>query len=333
MSAALGLTEEQIAMRRTGIGGSDIPAILGVDPYRGPWNVFAEKLGIAEPVDNRFTNWGKRLERAIAGEYEDRNAAELRPGKTTRHPARAWHLATPDFMCSTSSRHAEPHWGLEIKNKGFYQSAKWGEDGADETTVPEEVRVQCAWGMAVFDLDRWDAATLIGGNDYRQYRLARDLELEGLLVEVGEQFWRDHVLKKEPPPYDGSECAWAHLATRFRPTAKALDAGAEVHELGAAIRAARQLIDAATEGKELHEQRLVAMLIEAGATFTDGGDFRYTVGERKGGPAWKAVAAALAERYKVSPKDLEALAAQHRGPTQMVGRWTDRLVKKETTTP
>ena len=32
--------------RRTGIGGSDVPAILGISPYGSPYSVWADKLGL-----------------------------------------------------------------------------------------------------------------------------------------------------------------------------------------------------------------------------------------------------------------------------------------------
>jgi hypothetical protein len=35
---ALGLTQQQHDTRRRGLGGSDIAAVLGLDPYRGPWD-------------------------------------------------------------------------------------------------------------------------------------------------------------------------------------------------------------------------------------------------------------------------------------------------------
>ena len=37
--------DEWLALRRTGIGGSDAGAIMGVSPYKGAFSVWADKHG------------------------------------------------------------------------------------------------------------------------------------------------------------------------------------------------------------------------------------------------------------------------------------------------
>lgn len=49
--------------RRLGLGGSDMAAVMGVDKYRTPLQVFLQKTGILKDSDQtRFTYWGNRLE-------------------------------------------------------------------------------------------------------------------------------------------------------------------------------------------------------------------------------------------------------------------------------
>jgi predicted phage-related endonuclease len=40
----MSLTPEQIAIRRTRIGSSEVGAILGIDPYKSAYDVWTEKM-------------------------------------------------------------------------------------------------------------------------------------------------------------------------------------------------------------------------------------------------------------------------------------------------
>ena len=42
--------EEWLALRRKGIGGSDHAAIVGLDRYRSPFDVYADKLGLKPEI-------------------------------------------------------------------------------------------------------------------------------------------------------------------------------------------------------------------------------------------------------------------------------------------
>ena len=55
------LTQEQQARRLSGLGASEVPAVLGLDPYRSPLDVYLEKTGVLPPFEgNNFTEWGNR---------------------------------------------------------------------------------------------------------------------------------------------------------------------------------------------------------------------------------------------------------------------------------
>lgn len=334
MTEQLGLTEEQLRERRTGIGGSDIAAVLGVDPYRTRWHVFADKLGLRErQEETRFTHWGKRLERVIADEYAERHTVFLETSTTLRHPKRPWHIVTPDRLVRRLTPagpwEKEPSRGLEIKNKGFFQAKHWGEDDVEDS-IPDEVQAQCHWSMALTELPRWDVAALLGGNDYRDYTITRDVDFEGSMLEVAEQFWRDHVMKQVPPDLDGSGPAWEYLQRRLPTMKRDIDADDKAEELVRAIRAAKNLLDAAEQGKNERTQELAGLLVAAGATGMVGSSWRFSVGNRIGNPSWKTIAELLATRAGVTADDLALLVEQHRSATIIVPRFTDRLKKGKT---
>jgi putative phage-type endonuclease len=259
------LTPEQLEIRKTGIGSSEIAAICGLDPYRRAIDVWAEKLGLTPPFEgNRFTKWGQRLEAPIADQYaEDRSVVLVQVG-TLRHPKHAFMVDTPDRIAlrSGTSTADRENWErvVEIKNVSARLAGKWGHDD----DVPEEKLVQCAWHMAVTDLDRCDLAALIGGNDDRCHTLHRDRELEERLIDAGARFWTDHVLSREPPAIDGSD-SWASFLKRQFPREQGemLPADPTTERLARRVAALRRAAKTIEERKQLHENQLKAALGDA----------------------------------------------------------------------
>ena len=65
------LTEEQLRMRQTGIGGTDAAAIMGLNKYKSALDVYHEKIAdeiiIKEP--NQYMQWGTAVEEPIRWLY------------------------------------------------------------------------------------------------------------------------------------------------------------------------------------------------------------------------------------------------------------------------
>ena len=61
--------ESWLEARRKGIGGSDISAIAGVNPFKSAIDVFLEKTGRVRFPENKNMRWGKILEDPVAKEY------------------------------------------------------------------------------------------------------------------------------------------------------------------------------------------------------------------------------------------------------------------------
>ena len=67
-----GLTDAQRAARRHGLGGSDVAAVLGLDPWRSPLDVYVDKVEGSQRTENAPMQWGNRLEAPIADAYAER---------------------------------------------------------------------------------------------------------------------------------------------------------------------------------------------------------------------------------------------------------------------
>lgn len=286
------LSPEQLALRQKGLGGSEIAAVAGIHPYRTKLDVYLEKIGLRELVENRYTEWGNRLEHALGLAYADRlqtgDVVMLDQPGTIVMKAHPWVLATPDF---TLRNDPEPR-GLECKVRGVYDSHRWGPDGTDQ--VPDEVAAQCHWGMLVTGFTRWDVAVLLGGNDFRVYTLHYDPEIAKHLLNLGHAFWFEHVVAEKPPTLDGSKSA-QHFVKRLFPMHDdaMLSADPELDAMVDELRQARGRRMAAEAMELMWQARIKAQIgVHSGIM---GRDYKITWKNTKGSERvnWEMVARGL----------------------------------------
>lgn len=259
----LGLTDEQRATRATGIGSSEIGALIGIDPFKDEIDVFTEKVHpLPEPEEpSEWQEWGHIMEPAIGQVYCNRTGATIMrpdPG-TLRHKVHSFAVSSPDFI---RIRESIGERIVEIKNVGTHNREAWGDPGTDD--VPEHILVQCQWHMGVWGAPLTDLVPLIGGSDFRIYTIAFEPSLfEGLLT-VAERFMVDHVAKGVPPPLSGSESSGRYLARRFPlNNGTMLPRNPDAEALLQALKLRREMKKAMEDGEELLKNQLKAMIGDA----------------------------------------------------------------------
>jgi len=188
------------AARAHGIGGSEIAAVLGLSPWESRFSLYHRKAGAIGPVDETpEMEWGKRLEDAVASKFLDEHrgrlgSAEWGSGATFRHPDRPWQIANPDRVLVNGQTAPELCAVLEVKTSPMGDG--WGEAGTDQ--VPPHVRCQVLWYLDTLGLDVGHIAVLIGGHDYREYRIWRDPAECVELRDAAEQFMADLAARRRP---------------------------------------------------------------------------------------------------------------------------------------
>jgi putative phage-type endonuclease len=253
-------------VRRSFLGGSDAAAALGLDPYRSPVELWLDKLGRGEPFDgNQATEWGNRLESAIAGWVEDHHPSWtiVDPmGATWRHPERAWQACTPDRFVHDPDR----GWGnLQIKTAGRHTAEVWRDGDA-----PDQYRVQVAHEMAVLGL-AWSALVcLVEGREPHVVIQDRDLDLEAWLVDGETRFW-SHVTEGSEPPLLGHPAEASDLARVWVPVADAaVDLSPEAADALALYRASKAEIDRIEKHASRSRAIVEAEMGEATLALVDG---------------------------------------------------------------
>lgn len=200
--------EQFLADRRTGIGGSDIAAILGISPWSTPRDVWASKLGkIADKEETQAMYWGNVLEDVVAKEFSKRTGYKIQKhNRLVRHNEYPFLIANVDRLIITDPKKKPATKDgkivtkalLECKTVSQYASAEWGDDGTED--IPEYYKSQCYWYMLVTGADVVYLAALIGGSDFRIYIINRNEQIINYLKETGIEFWNEYVATETMPP-------------------------------------------------------------------------------------------------------------------------------------
>ena len=202
------LRDEWLAIRAQGIGSSDAAAAIGLSSYKCSLSLWLEKTGRQQPEDlsnKEAVVWGKVLEPVLAKMYAERTGRKVRRvNAVLQHPEHTFMLANLDREVVTENGTGV----LEIKTAGFYSMQLW-EDG-----VPVAYQCQVLHQLAVTGHAWADVAVLLGGQEFRIYRIERDDDKIADLIRREAQFWSWVTEDKQPDP-DGSEDAARALLSLF----------------------------------------------------------------------------------------------------------------------
>lgn len=190
------LTVQQREERKLGLGGSDIPIILGLSTYKTPYELYLEKTELASPKsespddESQQQYWGNMLEPIIRSEFSKRHDVIVTTPDSVQHPIYDYLRANVDGYI--------PAWEeiLEIKCSSAFMASQWGEDGSD--IIPLSYLLQVAHYCCVMNVNAANIAVLIGGNDYREFKYIRDSTIEGKVLDAAKAFW-DCVITKQAP--------------------------------------------------------------------------------------------------------------------------------------
>ena len=201
--------------RQSGLGGSDVSSVLGVNPWQTPLDVYESKVGpIVSLEGNSRMIAGNRLEDAIALYWEDATGLKTKNDHKIRyHPEHDFLLAnvdrvntlpTPDNPLRDDSEKLieRSDWTkvnkglgiLEIKTAGYHSYKNW--NGA----IPEYYYCQLQHYLNVTGYAWGEFAVLVDGHEFHRHSFDRDDEFIELMTKKLVDFWQHYVLEKTPPP-------------------------------------------------------------------------------------------------------------------------------------
>ncbi|MBD1207900.1 MAG: YqaJ viral recombinase family protein [Ignavibacteria bacterium] len=162
--------------RRSGIGGSDIAALMGVNPFATAEDVYRSKVEGYETPETEQMRIGKRIEAFTVREFK-----RLKPEFTILNPKRLYKrggifLATPDRLLSVGS--SEAHAVLEIKNAAYWSK--------DKRTM---AAYQVQWYLFVLGMKFGYICALEQGWKLHVQPIVRDEELIERMKDTAQAFW------------------------------------------------------------------------------------------------------------------------------------------------
>lgn len=187
---------EWLELRKAYIGGSEAGSIIGMNPYKSAYTLWAEKTGRALPFEgNITTEVGAYLEEFVAKKFEHETGKKVRRENfmlvNDKYP---WAEANVDRMVVGEKAL------LEIKTTNSFPNMKKIKGGE----FPDAWYAQMTHYLAVTELERAYLAVLVNCREIHFFTLERDEEEIQALMEQEKRFKRYIDTDKEPP-VDGSD--------------------------------------------------------------------------------------------------------------------------------
>lgn len=193
--------ERWLELRTTGIGGSDVGAIMGLNKYSSPLTVYLSKKNVEGFKGNAATEWGHILEDPIRKKASEELGIEIVSvsGMYTSYDI-PYMNANLDGLC-----HAENQvtiGGEIVEGLGGYEikTSSRGE-GFSEDEIPDSYYCQVQHYMAVTGLS-WFILTAFFMNTKRakHYVIRRNDDfIYSRMIPAEKDFWENYVLTNNPP--------------------------------------------------------------------------------------------------------------------------------------
>lgn len=287
--------------RRAGISGSNAASALGINRYKSKLQLFNELSGRVEPepVENKYVEWGHRLEGVVADKFAEFHNVHVLEMDTFTSPIFPFMTASVDRFITDDQGNATAV--LEIKTASF--NSKVVIDGEEEklwgrgcsyipvidqhgkisqqcvetdSTCPKWYIAQVLHYMVASGVHEGRIAVLIGGNDYRDYVIPFSEKAAGALIAAEDEFYCKNVLDDIAPPMNAEELR------SITPVAKSkVEATAEIEEAVASIKELDLQEKAINSRKEELKARVMEYMGDKEA-LTYGNSTLATFGEQKG---------------------------------------------------
>lgn len=195
--------------RHTYVGCSDIGTIMGVNPWKSAYTLWAEKTGklpVEDISDKPAVWWGHQEEELVAKWFTKETGIRVQ-----RSNYRYYIKEMPYFSGHIDRLLLDRTAGLEIKTTSVRNKTAYAEGD-----IPDSHYWQCMGYMALTGLDTWYIATKQDQTVYISKIQRNEEDIEKLLDAV-QNFWKC-VTDGIPPQTDGTESTTDTLERIFTPT-------------------------------------------------------------------------------------------------------------------
>lgn len=261
-------------LRQKRIGGSDVGAILGVNPYKSIIDVYIDKTEGSTFKGNEATHWGHMLESVVMKEFASKHN-ELEVYEAPYSIVGEYVIANVDGV--VRSKETGEYGILEIKTTNAFNSKAWEED-----EIPQSYYAQVQHYLSMTGYTYAYIAVLIGGQKYKEFYIERSEEDIALIEEKTNAFYFDNIVLGVPPMPDGSDAYMEYLKK------KALELESnEVVELDELEEKAKKINELVARQKDLEKQEnllkeeILTEMLAQGTRKATAGSFKFNIQSRK----------------------------------------------------
>lgn len=188
------------------IGSSRAGAILGLSHWSKPIDVWLEIVEGLEKESTPEMEWGVRLEPVVVRKFEEVHGCKV--VKPESIMLRDWLRVSPDGLTDLDGPCV-----VEAKTSSWFMRDKWGEEGTDQ--VSDDILVQVQLQLAATGRRVAHIPCLIAGNDYREYLIQSDTDLQNTIISRLEEWYQKHIVGGARPEIVHSETVSKWLKNRW----------------------------------------------------------------------------------------------------------------------
>lgn len=195
--------ETWLDLRRRGIGGSDAAAIVGLNPWSSPYEVWSDKCGLLPPKEEtEAMRLGNALEEYVAKRFAEETGKRVR-----RYPYMLCSERYPWALADIDRRIVGENAGLECKTTRIHGTGKRG--------YPDYYYCQCQHYMATVGADRWYLAIINMADSTFTWHVIERSDEDIAVLMAAEDLMMQRVRQKSPPPMDGSDATTDALGSIY----------------------------------------------------------------------------------------------------------------------
>ncbi len=248
--------------RQKYLGSSDVAGILGISPWKTPLDVYLDKIQPrveeSDPARLRVLTRGKLMEPYVTDILsQETGVCIVARGNRYIDPELPFIAAEIDAEC-VANGDAQTLINIEIKTVSPFKAREWGEQQTDE--IPVHYTAQVMHQLMVTRRDTCMLGVLIGGDDFRVYRVERDDEIIAAIRAREVEFWQRVQEQNPPEPTSVSDIARLYGT---KDSGAAIEANDQIETSYFAMRSIDEDLKRLTKAYEEHKEHLQLYMADA----------------------------------------------------------------------
>lgn len=189
--------------RKSGIGGSDIAAIMGESTWKSAYDIWLDKTDQVPASEVKAQSeparWGNLLEDTVAYEWAKRESKKIvKLSVTLASLVNPYFLANIDGFVLDDNGRVEAI--LEIKTTSAYNAEPW-----EVGPLPYYYICQANWYAMITGIEHIYLVCLVGGQRLFSHHMPRLESLCERMTIEGQKFWEVNVLQMVAPEWQAAD--------------------------------------------------------------------------------------------------------------------------------